>query len=414
MIRERFEAQPPFSELRDIDAYLQAPPPALSFTAPLERAFGEKRRRQLRASFHNDAVGAMFVAHLVGVALVTSRAVTAEEARNSFLVMHGLSCVPTLLVLVAVQRFPVLLTRVVTLSKLLFLLALVGVIGTSRTFHGEIALYQCFTLASLPVILNLMQTIAFRDAAILACFYLPAMLWNAFSHPGFSPSATWFLGFFYLMLTGVSLAANRRMEAAERLNFLAREREKLRHAEILDANNRLDALSRLDALTGLSNRRDFDERLSRAVQAAQQERRPLAVLALDIDHFKRYNDSQGHPEGDKCIRAVAGAIAKACAGPQNFVGRIGGEEFAAVLPGADVETAAAAAARIRAMVQALALPHPALGEGRVVSVSLGVARVGPTESETPEALLARADAALYRAKRAGRDRAEFDLRLTGT
>jgi diguanylate cyclase (GGDEF)-like protein len=163
----------------------------------------------------------------------------------------------------------------------------------------------------------------------------------------------------------------------------------------------------------LSNRRDFDQRFAAAVRQACDEGGTLAVLMIDIDHFKLYNDALGHPEGDKCIRAVAEAIAATVGPSPNFAGRLGGEEFAVVLPEAGVEAASAMAGRLRSAVQALRIPHPALGERRIVSVSLGAACLNPACPEAPEALLARADAALYRAKRAGRDRAEFDLKVVG-
>jgi diguanylate cyclase (GGDEF)-like protein len=121
----------------------------------------------------------------------------------------------------------------------------------------------------------------------------------------------------------------------------------------------------------------------------------------------------GHPEGDKCIRAIANAVDAAAGAPPCFAGRIGGEEFAVVLPGFAVGAAAAAATRIRAAVEHLRLPHPALGERRIVSISVGAACLNPACPEAPETLLSRADAALYRAKRAGRDRAEFDLKVVG-
>ena len=261
-------------------------------------------------------------------------------------------------------------------------------------------------MVMLPVTFNIISNISYSTALWLASLYMPALLLNAHLNPNFSSAATAFMAFMYVYSAGLSLMANYRIELAERKNYLNFVRETLHNAE-------LSVLSRTDALTGLPNRRDFDARFAAEVGLARSRERPLAVIVLDIDQFKLYNDKLGHPEGDKCIRAVAQALAAAAGPSPNFAGRIGGEEFALVLPGAGVDAAAAAAARVRSGVEALRLPHPALGDRRIVSVSLGVACLNPACPEAPDALLSRADAALYRAKRAGRDRAEFDLRIVG-
>jgi len=157
-----------------------------------------------------------------------------------------------------------------------------------------------------------------------------------------------------------------------------------------------------DALTGLPNRRAFEEALAREVARARRAGTPLALLAVDVDHFKRVNDQRGHPAGDAVLRAVAGRIASG-ARAGDLVARVGGEEFAVALPGAGPEAALEAAERIRARVaeEPIALEGGDLG----VTVSVGVASLGEPAPDGPS-LAARADEALYRAKRAGRDRVE--------
>jgi diguanylate cyclase (GGDEF)-like protein len=154
-----------------------------------------------------------------------------------------------------------------------------------------------------------------------------------------------------------------------------------------------------DALTGLPNRRAFEEALAREVARARRVRAPLGLVALDVDHFKRVNDTHGHAAGDAVLREVAARIA-AAARAGDLVARIGGEEFAALLGGADLSAAAEAAERIRARVGEA--PVAAAGLALAVTVSAGVAALEPGEDGA--ALLARADARLYEAKRAGRDR----------
>jgi diguanylate cyclase (GGDEF)-like protein len=397
--------------MAEIERYLADPPRALTFPPPLERQFAENRASRRRLTFYNDELANLIGPNLMGVALVASGALTAQEATDSYYASQLVMVTPSLVLLALVRRLPRLLDWVNSLSAFLFLLAMAGLIAVSRCFHGEIALYQAFAMAAVPVSYNLLQTISFRSAVALAAVYIPALFWNAATHPGFSASAVWFLNCFYAILAWMSLTASYRMEASERLNFLNALRERLRSGEIAVANRRLDELSRTDALTQLPNRRDFDERFAAASQAALDDGRPLAVLMIDIDHFKLYNDTLGHSEGDRCIRAVAQAVAGVIGEAPNFAGRVGGEEFAVVLPDVGIDAASAMAASLRSAVQALRIAHPALGVKRLVSVSLGAASLNPVCPEPPEALLARADAALYRAKRAGRDRAEFDLKV---
>jgi len=157
--------------------------------------------------------------------------------------------------------------------------------------------------------------------------------------------------------------------------------------------------SRRDALTGLANRRAFDEELAREVARSARTGEPLAVVVLDLDRFKAVNDGHGHPAGDAVLREVA-ARAGATLRRGDLAARIGGEEFALLLPGADLAGAVELAGRVRAAVAAR--PIPAAAALLMVTVSLGCAALAP--GEAPEALVARADARLYEAKRAGRDR----------
>jgi len=170
------------------------------------------------------------------------------------------------------------------------------------------------------------------------------------------------------------------------------------------ANVRLRALSYLDGLTGLANRRRFDEALEEACAAAAEDGAPLSLVLIDLDHFKSLNDSQGHQEGDEALRAVAALLAERTESRGGLAARFGGEEFAWLLPGVDLEVARAEAEAFRAIVRAAGIPHLSSASG-VVTASLGVAASsGPARS--PLALVAAADAALYRAKAGGRDRVE--------
>ncbi len=158
----------------------------------------------------------------------------------------------------------------------------------------------------------------------------------------------------------------------------------------------LESLATVDGLTGLRNRRWMDDAFSREVVRAERTGKPLSVLLIDIDHFKRLNDAHGHPVGDSVLRRVGQALAKGLR-PVDLIARYGGEEFSVLMPGLGPDTAVAVAERLRLAVEADE------GDGCPrTTVSVGVASLGSNESLA--VLVARADKALYRAKAAGRNR----------
>lgn len=170
------------------------------------------------------------------------------------------------------------------------------------------------------------------------------------------------------------------------------------------ANAQLEALSRSDPLTGLPNRRHFDEVTATEFRRAQRTGQPLSLLLCDVDHFKRYNDHLGHAAGDQCLKAVAQALQGSFGRAGDMVARIGGEEFAVVLPVCDLQGALAAGERLRRALAALAIPHPASDTAATVTMSIGVAQFDPATMDHFDTLFKQADLALYRAKHQGRDR----------
>ncbi|MBL6453851.1 GGDEF domain-containing protein [Belnapia sp. T6] len=210
----------------------------------------------------------------------------------------------------------------------------------------------------------------------------------------------WDLLVFTALALPLGLRARMGAERDQRRLFLLRRQEEAQRRALARANHRLHALAETDPLTGVANRRGFDAALDRALDPAAPER--PALVMLDIDHFKRLNDSCGHPQGDECLRLIARAVRSQVREGLDLVARIGGEEFAVLLPGVSGAEAAAVAERIRCAVQVLLLPHPARPEPPgVVTISLGVAASWPGEGAG--SLVARADRALYAAKAAGRN-----------
>jgi diguanylate cyclase (GGDEF)-like protein len=169
------------------------------------------------------------------------------------------------------------------------------------------------------------------------------------------------------------------------------------------AHARLEVLSSQDALTGLANRRIFDDRWESEYRRAESAGAHIALMMIDVDHFKAFNDRYGHPAGDECLRRIADAIAVFGRRPGDVVARYGGEEFAVVLPGADEAGAMTAATNILDAVRDLKIEHGG-SEWGVATVSIGVASVFPqTSGSSPDLLMKEADRALYAAKRAGRN-----------
>lgn len=165
----------------------------------------------------------------------------------------------------------------------------------------------------------------------------------------------------------------------------------------------LEQLASRDGLTGIANRRSFNETLDKEWTRAQRDSLTLSLLMIDIDHFKRYNDSYGHQAGDLCLQQIAGALEQAVFRPGDLVARYGGEEFGVILIGTDAKGGRAVAQRILECVADLALPHSG-GEGGRVTLSIGIATSIPKPGITQENLVSEADNALYEAKKAGRNR----------
>jgi diguanylate cyclase (GGDEF)-like protein len=177
-----------------------------------------------------------------------------------------------------------------------------------------------------------------------------------------------------------------------------------RTEELRLANEHLLRLSFSDATTGLANRRRFDEALEQEWRRAARTQTPLAIVMADIDSFKQYNDTLGHPQGDKCLAAVADVFLQAVGRAGDLAARYGGEEFVVLIPGTDHAGALSIAEALRSACEARAIAHPNSPTGPVVTISLGVASCIPADDLSPTFLVSEADTALYRAKLEGRNR----------
>lgn len=296
---------------------------------------------------------------------------------------------------------PVLVECLVLISAVFAAACLAYILAATHSPTGQ---YYHVGLMLVVIYANMVQRLRFWYALacsllILAMHIGGVLMVPAFNHRLILP---------VISLVGATvvftLMANYAMERDERQRYLLSLRQKHLLGELDVVHQRLQNLARVDVLTGAFNRRHLQEYLGQTWQRAQHGQGEVAVIMLDVDHFKKYNDRYGHPAGDRCLVQVVEAMQACLRRPGDLVARYGGEEFIAVLPQTNAELARQAAERIRRAVQALQLRHEASDTAEVVTVSVGVAGASATAGHSESELIAAADAALYQAKHAGRNR----------
>ncbi|MFE8699690.1 diguanylate cyclase domain-containing protein [Cytobacillus sp. FJAT-54145] len=189
---------------------------------------------------------------------------------------------------------------------------------------------------------------------------------------------------------------------------------KLKETEkkLVEANERLQKISSLDGLTGIPNRRTFDFTMEKEWNRALQSQNPISLIMLDIDYFKKYNDTYGHLEGDECLKKVATSLASSVTGLTDVVTRYGGEEFAIILPDTNQMDANLFAEKIRKNIELLEIPHINSLVSNHVTISMGVATLMPKHSIKFVELIHNADQALYEAKESGRNQVKsYEIKL---
>jgi diguanylate cyclase (GGDEF)-like protein len=265
-------------------------------------------------------------------------------------------------------------------------------------YHQGIALIVLFG--------NLVLGLRFRSAvasSLLICALYVAALIRIDSVPVELRFSSWLI---FAVAVAISLIANFRMDQDQRRAFLATAREHERNEELSRAVERFGRLSAEDPLTELANRREFDRRLELEWGRARREGRPMALIMVDVDFFKDYNDLYGHQAGDACLQRIAAILRSIPQRSSDLAARLGGEEFGVMLPGTTLDSAAELAEQMRTVVLELNLPHASSSVTSVVSASFGVSAAMPASRDEPAALFANADAALYDAKKNGRNRVE--------
>lgn len=296
-------------------------------------------------------------------------------------------------------EFVLMMTGVLAAASLGFLLI------KSNSPHAGL-----YTAGLVPIIVygNLVQRFRFKFAFAFSAFVIGVSGACAASRFGKSLPYDFFdipLVLLVSLMAVYTLVMNYRLELEERRRFQSSVRASELHKKLVASREQLDVMSRRDPLTGVPNRRHFDEYVREQWDAVGRMGGELAILLMDVDHFKVFNDRYGHPAGDQCLRHVAEILQKTVPADKGCVARWGGEEFVVALPGMNAEQAQVMGLALCHAVSSSGLRHEGSTTAPSVTISVGVAVTRPASGDVNiDGLIARADAALYRAKREGRNR----------
>jgi diguanylate cyclase (GGDEF)-like protein len=370
----------------------------LTFPEPMEQRFeadiGQRHAKLLRivtmrtlVIYNTFLIGDyLLVPDMLGLALVIQLAIVSPWMIIAALLMrHARGAVKRNLLLISVPAAMVA--------------GIIAVFWLSR--DPLLSHYQYFVLVALMYgISGLRPSIAYALGLSLVVIIAHGVA--CFAHPMMPPAAAVTASFSVLVAAGLTLMANFYIERDMRRFYLIRQKDNLAARDLQRTADDLQRISHVDALTGLANRRGVDSRAAALFAGAGATRRPFAVLMVDVDHFKGFNDQYGHPEGDRCLALAGAAIREAVRDGVDIIGRYGGEEFMAILPETDLTGGIKVAERMRKKVEALAVRHDRAMAGVVtVSIGVGVGMLG--EGDSLKQAVVAADAALYEAKAAGRN-----------
>ena len=287
--------------------------------------------------------------------------------------------------------------------------AVLGTIALVSSSHAPEHGYACITYVLFTNYVGLVTRLRFRwclaFSTLTTLAALVSIMWHLGVQPGgVGPGVQHLIVLSMLTAAAFTVYANYTIEAGERRSYLLTLDQRLAAEQLAEFNSRLSTLSATDWLTGAANRRGLEVYLARAWAQSALTGQPIALLMIDVDHFKLFNDHRGHPAGDACLTAMAKLIGQQLRQDHDYLGRYGGEEFAVVLPNTHLADAVHAAERIRQAVEDFGLPHGAPGGGTWVTVSIGASAAEPHRAGDPAWLIAAADEALYRSKQTGRNR----------
>jgi diguanylate cyclase (GGDEF)-like protein len=293
-------------------------------------------------------------------------------------------------------------------------------VGAYRTRGGVLSPDRvhitAFAVALAAVAVSFAHLVVTRDPVHTAGFVIILMASGAFFQDGLRLAVAgvvvllaWFVGFLIAEPPSATWPAALTAMAAAAIMTTVISAHRIRSLRRLESLNlELQAQIGFDPLTGIANRRAFHERLEALWDRLAGEGASLALILIDLDHFKNLNDTRGHGEGDAALRQVGGVLRMAVRSTEDLPARLGGEEFAVLLPRTKEEHALLVAERIRDAVMYTRIPNPGTANGETLTASLGVALAWPMDGGSASELLDRADQALYRAKHEGRNRVALD------
>ena len=399
MERVSHENIPAGVDSRIVERTIRSGFPWLKFPRRLEAAFeaevGADRCRQL-------AIGALFGVVLYNLFLISDWLTAPDTFHTALWVRLGVVTPIALLLIATLYLNPPVGVRELLVAAGAVVLGAGSNLYLMLAAHGPHHDAQHQIIILILLFITMVQRIRFwyAVAASLGCFAMHAAgLALLPQYPlDLQVSANAVFGCAVVLAIFASYVLEREM----RMNFLLSIRGRLQRRE-------LDVESRRDPLTGLRNRRSLDE----VIEVCNQNKgwnQELAIVLLDIDHFKAFNDTAGHQAGDVCLKRVAGIIQSELRDHVDTAFRFGGEEFILVLRGVDLSTALRISERIRRAIEDAAIPHPARPIGDVVTVSMGVASAIVSRDLRVGVIISAADSALYAAKRNGRN--QVSPRLT--
>ena len=388
-----------------IEGWLNDPAKRLSLRFPdrLEHRFeldtGAERSRTLMVL---GALGFLFSALLYPVLCDSLPDVT----RQSRILYLDLS-MPVGFAAAALMRLnlrPLLREGLALLANLVFACVVMYLFSITRVAYAPVVVAGVTALMVYNAVgIQLRFGYALAAMVVIVAAYVMALL----SQPGISAVELRSLVIIAVAIGAYLMLANWRLERAARRAYLLMLRERLQRQDLSLRNLELDELARRDPLTGLANRRAYDSWMATVwaqAAAADGGGAYLGLIVIDVDRFKAYNDFYGHASGDDCLKKIAVCLRDQLRGTTDLAARLGGEEFAILLPGQSEEVCADIAERVRLAVHCLELPHSGLGPQGMVSVSAGVASHAVLPGASPASLFEAADSALYQAKISGRNR----------
>ena len=383
------------------DAELAQTGLSLQFDTELETQYQESINTLRNKQFVLVTLISLLIFEAICIGIVAKGEVPSQLAGAFLWTSHLLVVVPTSLAMALIHFFPQKKTRrELVFTVLCLLVSLMPAVNHNYlASDGAIGIYFGQVLAI--IVFNIAFPMTFRYTAIASALTTSILSLSALMFLDASWRTTSAIIETYFAAMIFSLLASYRIEKSERNSYLLMLRESIRNLVIQQQAEELALLSQTDPLTELPNRRAFDHRLDTEIQKAKNEKTPVSVLMIDIDHFKDYNDYYGHPAGDACLKQVADAIKEACG--EGFAARIGGEEFAVILANSDEKQAEAVANHVCGTIFSRGIEHKDSSTAHVVTASIGAATQNDVTTLDAKSLLIDADSALYFGKRNGRN-----------